>query len=190
MGIKEDSYYLKNLLDPQQWFSVAGGLVEDSKELEPKVYKFWLTADKAMEAAKQSNNKDLRPIPSGRVLGTYYMLVAFAIENILKGIILKRDFEQLTEEARTHNKIPAVLKNHKLRDLAELANIAIDSKEEELLLRLTDNAIWRGRYPTPITENGLKNTSLYNGCFASQAYYQKGDISAINTLFEKLQQVA
>lgn len=190
MENEEESYYLRNLLDPQLWFKVANGLVENSKELEPKVYKFFDAAHEAMEAAKESDGNDLRPIPSDRVLGVYFMLMAFAVEDMFKGIIIQHNYEQLAEEARTRKRIPGIINSHDLVSLSEKANISISAEEEELLLRLKDNLTWRGRYPTPLTENGLNSVPLKNGEFASQAHYSKGDIDAINALIEKVQQAA
>lgn len=183
MELGKESYYLRNLLDSQEWFEVAGGLVETAKELEPKIYEFW-------EAAKVSNGKDLRPIPSNRVIGAYFMLMAFAIENLLKGIIIKSNYTELAREAKEKNKIPSDINSHDLRNLAIKANISINADEEEMLLRLKDNLIWRGRYPVPLAEKGLDSKPLNNGDFASQAHYSLRDIDAINLLINKLRENA
>jgi hypothetical protein len=74
-----------------------------------------------------------------------FMLAAFAVENLLKGLILAKGLATFTGP-----ELPTSLKTHKLLELHRLAapNAVVP---EHLLDYLSHTAIWRGRYPLPTT---------------------------------------
>ncbi len=72
-----------------------------------------------------------------------YMLIAFAIENLLKGILVARGLVTFSKE-----EVPKPLKTHDLRKLHELASptATIPTYALDTLSYMGD---WRGRYPLP-----------------------------------------
>jgi hypothetical protein len=71
------------------------------------------------------------------------LLYAYAIENVLKGlIVLKRP--DLIQEHELHGE----LQTHDLNKLAERAKVTVDEQHEQPVLEaLTHLSIWAGRYP-------------------------------------------
>lgn len=66
-----------------------------------------------------------------------------AIENLLKGVILKRIVPPLSE-------ISAVIDGpHDLVELAKRAHVALSPTERDLLRRMSKFVEWAGRYPIP-----------------------------------------
>ena len=74
------------------------------------------------------------------------LLYAYAIENVLKGlIVLKRP--SLIQEHELHGE----LKSHDLNRLADKAEVAVDQQHEPPILEaLSDLSTWAGRYPVAL----------------------------------------
>lgn len=72
------------------------------------------------------------------------MLLGFAVENALKGIIIVGD-PTLTSE----DKLARIIRSHNLCDLATDAKVILNVQEEAILHALTCLVVWAGRYPTP-----------------------------------------
>lgn len=70
------------------------------------------------------------------------LLYAFAIENLLKGLIMANNPGLAGEE-----KISKSVKSHDLLALAEQVGVEIAVQEVPVLKSLSDIAIWAGRYP-------------------------------------------
>jgi hypothetical protein len=74
------------------------------------------------------------------------LLYAFAIENVLKGLIVANtpgliDERRLNDELTTHNLI----------ELAEKAQFAVQPQERKMLEALSHLSVWAARYPTART---------------------------------------
>jgi hypothetical protein len=81
------------------------------------------------------------------VLNQSTMLMGFAIENFLKGIIVKEEQVELDDKIK---KLPEFLKSHDLKSLAVRAEILFNKKENMLLSKFTESIIFSGRYPVPV----------------------------------------
>ena len=137
-----ENYYSK-LLDYQQWKLKGEQLVSAAELLEPKIQDYWV--DLHEWAIKN------KPYPEmdDRYNSTYFMLMSFAIENLLKALLIKNKYSEIEQELRKINRLPAILKSHDLFDLsmkAGLKDFALEN--EDYLKRLTRSALWYGRYPT------------------------------------------
>jgi hypothetical protein len=82
--------------------------------------------------------------------GPYFLLLAFATENLLKAAAIARNGSQWKGDFLKSNKFPRELQNHDLVELATLIGLSYSVEEEDLLRRLTRSAIWFGRYPAPL----------------------------------------
>lgn len=70
------------------------------------------------------------------------LLYAYAIENVLKGLIIASR-PRLIEERELNGE----LKSHDLLKLADKASFAVHVQEKPILLALSKLSIWAGRYP-------------------------------------------
>src|SRR5665811_997386 len=111
----------------------------------------------------------------------YLLLAAFAIENVLKGILV--------------GERPDVVKGgtfkwpggaHDLRRLATETGVPLTDEETELLDRMTEVIAWGGRYPTPFKEQRLERFSELGGRKRRAKTYATTDEHVFEGLFEKL----
>jgi hypothetical protein len=110
--------------EPENWLSMAIALQHAASNLD------W---------TKQRDFSDWRYIP------IYRMLMAFSIENLLKGILIVEGHEAIEGDRLSHR-----LKNHGLRQYADkLSGVTITKSEKSLLDELQHYLMWAGRYPMP-----------------------------------------
>lgn len=70
------------------------------------------------------------------------LLYAYAMENVLKGLIVTNDASVVDE-----NKINERLKSHDLIELSASACVTVYAEEDAVLAALSDLSIWAARYP-------------------------------------------
>ena len=111
------------------------------------------------------------------------MLSAFAIENYLKGALVvfkkwsKTDIKQ---------ELPKPLKSHNLTQLAELVKLPLNEEEADLMERLSEYAIWAGRYPVPLFSDNLRPQNKGPNIGNQLTMYRGSDTAVINCLLERL----
>ena len=98
--------YQAQVLIPSSWINQADLLIEVSKKLEPNIKKYWLTTSKYFDI----NNGTYTPPPGFKpkrlLQGTYFMLLAYAIENYFKAIMIM-EFEATYRGEILRTRIPA-----------------------------------------------------------------------------------
>lgn len=103
----------------------------------------------SVDGARKLAGEELQDEWDFQLISIYYLLIGFAVENLLKGILLIRDPEKYFDSESKK------LKNLD-HDLIELCvtkcEITINQAEEKLLKELYTQVIWKGRYPTPFKE--------------------------------------
>jgi hypothetical protein len=109
---------------PENWLSMAIVLHHAASKID------W---------TKQRNFTDWYYIP------IYRMLMAFSIENLLKGILIVEGHEAIEGD-----KLSNRLGNHSLRQYADdVSGVTITKSEKRLLDELEHYLRWAGRYPMP-----------------------------------------
>ncbi len=73
------------------------------------------------------------------------LLYAYAIENVLKGIIVANNPRLIGGE-----KLNNALKSHDLFELAKDATVTVHVQEEPVMKALSQLSIWAGRYPVAL----------------------------------------
>jgi hypothetical protein len=90
----------------------------------------------------------------------YFMLCAYALENLMKAELVEKDISA-RKVPLTVSKLPSHLSGHDLVKLAKCCGR--DGLAEEyasILKRLSRSAVWYGRYPAPLTATALKSTDV------------------------------
>jgi len=135
---------------PRSWLKIAKRLRSSAQVLfdheEPVAKKFYdelgRVGRRRSEGNDGSEDWDFTRFPRPD-FSIAFMLVAFAIENLLKGLALTKGITKLDDQ-----KIPKNLLTHDLVKLAELAkplaNIGLD-----ILETLHHSSEWYARYPLP-----------------------------------------
>jgi hypothetical protein len=75
------------------------------------------------------------------------LLYAYAIENVLKGLIVFKRPDLIQE-----HKLDDELKRHDLNELAEKAEVTVEQHERPVLEALSQLSIWAGRYPVALNQ--------------------------------------
>ncbi len=171
------SIFKTKLLDENAWLEKANDLLDSATLFEKEVYKVW-------DTIRQTGGKGDK-IRTG-YFGTHFMLIAFAIENILKSKIISKNKIEFRKSIIEKGKLPKVLKSHDLYKLANMLDILLDSKEESYLRRLSRAAVWAGRYPVPLEHKDLLGKKYSDGEIHMEAFFTRGEIKGINKLLDKL----
>lgn len=120
------------LNEPLTWLWSSENLEVSASILREKIDEYYSTHD------NEHIGKD--------VIRPYYMLVGFALECLLKGIIVAKG-ENIIQNGKI--KFVEGSSQHNLIKLADRAGITYSNGEENILKALTENIEWAGRYPTP-----------------------------------------
>jgi hypothetical protein len=139
------------LLDPEAWKQTARQLIEAAALLEPKIDEFWghLRTHPASVSSWCPWNDEF--------IAIYFMLCAYAIENLLKAQIIRKKQAEIRTQFKAKPVLPKVLRDHDLYKLAIRAGFRVLAKEEEMLLhRLSRCSLWYGRYPVPLIPAALQ----------------------------------
>ena len=116
----------------------------------------WTSANVLLEKEKKRKRPSL--IREPYLLGVSIMLVGFAIENLIKGVIAK-------EEGILNKKkdIKKEVATHKLIKLFKQIKFPLNSHEEQVVEILEKYVIWVGRYPIPKGGNEMLLSGLISG---------------------------
>jgi hypothetical protein len=103
------------------------------------------------------------------------LLYAYAIENVLKGLIVFKRPDLIKE-----HKLDGELKNHDLNELAEKAEVTVEQDERPVLEALSRLSIWTGRYPVALNQRhtGMPNPNALLGYGSAH--------SIMRTFFERI----
>jgi hypothetical protein len=162
------------------WISKARDLYECARKLEPDVLR-------VLESYGSVSRNEGSKLLSDHYQGVYFMLLSFAVENLLKAALIAKKGSQYREEFRAKKTFPKELQKHDLVTLAQLIGLKFEDGEEDLFRRLTRNAVWHGRYPAPLKypEMGGLNTFL-DGSEHRISWYAASDIERLNALMTGL----
>lgn len=115
----------------------------------------------------------------------YMMLLAFAAENFLKGILVGRE---------PHRVGPVKLLKwegggHDLTALARVAGVKLNRNEKRLLLSLSVHGQWQGRYPCPLNHEDHLPRTTPGGGFAPLGGIYGSDLNLAVDLCARFKQI-
>lgn len=173
-----ESEFKEKILDYEQWISKAEELLEVADFLEPKLKKMW---------AEMIEGGFLKE----HYITIYFMLSSYALENYLKALYIKTNFQKIDAELTENCELPKSLKKYK-HDLWELAKeldvVAGEWGEENLLKKMSRSAVWFGRYPTPTKPKDLKK--FYESEYKSKPMpfhsYMNTDLEEIRPIISRI----
>lgn len=182
--------YQERVLNPYYWIDQADELIQASKKLEPSIKKYWLTTSKYFDPIKGTYNPPPGFKPKKLLQSTYFLLVAYAIENYFKAIMITEFDAKYRDEIFRTGKLPEALKGHNLTSLARRAKFSLNDIEIALLTRVYRNSIWQGRYPVPVNVDQLNSMAVYNGKTFFTAFLAPADINNLNTLIRRIKKLS
>lgn len=177
-SIYEAISFSERLVDTGSWIEKADELLAAARILEVDIIRYW--------SAMSIENGQVVGIPDSKLVqGPYFLLIAYALENYFKALLIHRDRESLKN--RLFSALPDYLKKHDLIELARDIKLELDITEEELLLRLGRNSIWAARYPVPTGPGALAAIKKFSdGKHYLTAYLGPNDISRVHDFVDRL----
>ncbi|MCO4093304.1 MAG: hypothetical protein HEQ37_01645 [Acidovorax sp.] len=163
--------YADSVLSSASWVKSARDLVRSLYYLRGPVIGFFEAAADIDAVCGLPKEKDVH--------GVYLMISAYAIENLLKALIVRDTRPSLNESAP---RLPSVVKGHDLNKLADTAGIATTDAGKELLARLAHHAVWAGRYPAPMGMEDLKPAALPGGELSHLRTRRGSDIRSVDAM--------
>jgi hypothetical protein len=179
--------YLEDLLNPRLWIGKADEMLEASNVLEPQLRQFWSVAITNAKEEKYNKGSEHLNAPPPNLHGPYFILVSYALENLFKAIIVVERSEEIRSQFFEKGKLPRLINEHDLLRLSKEANIKVDIKEEDILVRLFRQSKWKGRYPVPVELHDLRNVLQYsNGKPYFADYYAPQDLDRLHIIVQKV----
>jgi len=138
------------LCDPLAWEEKADHLIAAAALVRPKVTEFWQVQGK--------DRKKLQPF-----LAVHLMICSFAIENLLKAILVAERKEEIENTVRKTAQLPKLLNTHNIRELCREVRVEIEPPENAgVWNQLTRAAEWYGRYPAPLRPQKLPAADVFS----------------------------
>ena len=180
--IYEAIAFSERLVDTDSWIEKADELLAAARILEKDIVAYW--------SAISIENGQIVGIPERKfVQGPYFLLVAYALENYFKALLIHRNKELLKN--RLFSALPDYLKKHDLIELAHDNDFKLDINEEDLLLRLCRSSIWAARYPVPTGPGALAAMRKYSdGKSYLTAHLGPNDVSHVHGFIDRLRGLA
>jgi len=186
--------YLEQALNWQLWVKSADDLLAAAGELEPSIKTYWTISKENLEAEREDvrEGRDRRPWKeAGPYLQAIHsMLVAYAIENLCKASLILQNKKQYEQEIRQKRGLPKELKTlrHNLLGLVNKLNININKDEKNLLVRISRQSYWQGRYPVPTKAKDLNSVEMHDGIPHFVAFLAPSDSPKIESLISRIKQ--
>ena len=178
--------YQEQVLTPYMWINQADELIAASKKLEPSIKKYWETTKKFFDPKKGTYSPPPEYKPKRLLQGTYFMLVAYSIENYFKAILIADSEAAYRSEIFRTGALPKDLNEHNLIKLAEISKFVFTDIERSLLIRLSRNSTWQGRYPVPAHADRLNSMVSSNGKDFFTAFLSPADINNLTILVRRI----
>jgi hypothetical protein len=173
--MKKDHQYktrhIEELTDPEKWIASSVSLFDSAKLLLP--------------AVRIEQSKSARPVTD-----VFMMLSSYAIENLLKALIIAQEHDSILQELKEGERFIRIInEGHHLDKLALRANcIDIENDFKGLLQRLTRSATWFARYPAPLFPDGYETENFFDisSKFIPQGAYTSTDVTDVSEILKCL----
>lgn len=179
---KQEIYqkYAKLICNSSLWRSAALSLYAAAEQLEPEIKKQWKDL-KESSFVPYVPKKD-EPFQALEYQRVYLMLVAYSLENLMKGFCAYKFKSEFFEETSTSGTLPKMLKTHNLKKLAENCPLELSDTEHKLLNRLSRHSEWIGRYHFPTTAKEFYNLTGSNKIPSTAQVWSSGEIDDVRAI--------
>jgi hypothetical protein len=175
--------YARSVSNWRSWCDAADEMQYAAEVLKPHVLGWWAGVTEWSDRRGQG----VRPFPFLGCHSIAMMLLAFVVENLCKGSLIRDGAVDVSVPSLVSGGIPGTLKTHKLRDLVRAVGLDATDGEQELLARMTRASVWRGRYPAPVRyDDSIHTLWLDTGAKHAAAWYGEKDIERIEAFIARL----
>jgi hypothetical protein len=142
--------YAQLICESSHWAYIAQYLYASAEKIEPEINRLWCHMQDSISHPSEER-VDPGPFIAANFQRVYLMLMAYCLENLFKGYLVKVRREELLEEIIEKGKLPQLLTRHDLEKLAKDCSLSPNEEDLRLLQRLASHATWIGRYPYPLS---------------------------------------
>ncbi len=181
--------YFESLLNCDLWIGKAEELLAAAGALTPHIRNYWDIVMSDMKEGRYSEGGKPPHKTPVYFQAVYSMLIAYALENLFKAMIIGEQQDALRNLIRSSGgNLPAKVKGHDLIRLAKEAHFEFNVTDEDLLTRLHRNSEWAGRYPVPVSSSGLNNIKVFitDGKGHFTAFLSPNDIKLVDDLVHRV----
>lgn len=168
------SQYVDRVSDMKNWIETAKDLVRALQFLRAPAIQFFKGLASSYEGDIATPNEKRNDVQ-----GVYMMLAAYAIENLMKIIVINDSKLQIDA---INPKLPKVIATHDLVSLAQSAGVSLTTEGVELMARLSRYAVWAARYPATTKVDALKPTVMSDGSMRYDSVQRGFDIRGIDNV--------
>jgi hypothetical protein len=173
-------YFEKNALSLESWNRSADRLLEAAALIEPELRLKWREIGSRWRG---------EPVPLLGLHGTRMLIMGFAIENLMKGILVTRLSASEIKRAEGGD-LPTFLKTHDLTRLAAEIGLALTERQAFWLWRLTRFSTFAGRYPVPLCHEAVMADEPPHGSKLNAKDLIDGDFEVPQQIIDLLRAIA
>lgn len=178
---------------PISWKSVSLGLKHTADRLYDLQHDATLRVIKRaieehrkgrdVEESRELEGKELEDFLDSHMISTYYLLMGYAIENLLKAILMIQHPEYFKPGAKLTD-----IRSHKLVSLCNRCDISVQKEEVEILNKLTTYVEWQGKYPIPLEPDKMWPIKRDDGTWKTrgEAFRGRQPQEKIDNLYTKI----
>ncbi len=135
------------------------------------------------DRSRKLEGEELEDFLDSQMISVYYLLMGYAIENLLKAILMIQHPEYFKPDAKL-----ADIGSHILVGLCKQCGISVQHEEVELLNKLTTYVVWQGRYPIPLQPDRMWPTRRDDGTWKTrgEAFRGRQPQEKIDNLYTKI----
>ncbi len=104
-----------------------------------------LVKSERVEGSRILEGQELEDYRDGQLISVYFLLMGYAIENLLKAILMIQHPEYFKPDQKLVD-----IQSHDLAGLCSRCKIDVQQDETNLLKKLTTYILWQGKYPIPL----------------------------------------
>ncbi len=163
--------FQKNARDVRYWYSMATKLDRAAKVLAREIEADLQRLEE--EAPDASAVLTAAQVPGIQMADGFWLLAAFSLENLLKGILVAREPDLVQEQ-----RLEKPLCSHRLLEMARRAHLDVNVIEAFFLEVASEYSTWAGKYPVPRQRRPSRTfTHLFSA----------GDLVAYNALYSRFE---
>lgn len=166
--------------DGESWIYTAEDLIAAAEHLEQEVIAYWNRAEARMKGTVGAYDPD----PTG----VYFMLMAYALENLCKAALVDEDVEAFRDEVVDRGQIPGRVAGHDLSRLLSQLGFQLCDEDRELVWRLERNSVWSARYPVPRRPRDASSVRIEGTDLILIGYHSGDDVDLVKDLVRRVRE--